>query len=276
MRCLLTLLALLCVAPAAAKPQRIVTTNVCADQLALALADRENIVSVSRLAIEPQISNFAEFARRIPVNGARAEEIVELKPDLVLGDIYTGVRAARLAESLGVRIHMIGVGASLAEVRQIILDTAKVLGEHERGAALVGEMDRRLARIPLGAPVTALVYEPNGVTSGNFTLTHDVLRAAGLRNLAPELLSGSYGAVPLEAVVAAAPQLLILDDSYTGSSSRAQAILRHPAFLSLKGRTALFNMPSRLWLCPGPWIAEAVERLAAERRRLLAPQAKRE
>lgn len=276
MRYLIAALSLLCAFPAASKPTRIVTTNVCADQLALVLADRRNIVSVSRMAIEPQISNFADAARHIPVNGARAEEIVELKPDLVLGDIHTGVRAARLAETLGVQIHMIGVGASLAEVRQIILDTAKVLGEVERGAALAAEMDRRIARIPRGDAVTALVYEPNGMTAGNGTLTGDVVRAAGLRNLAPALMSGSYGTVPLEAVVAAAPQLLILDDSYTGSSSRAQAILHHPAFLSLKGRTALYNMPSRLWLCPGPWIAEAVERLAAERIRLLAPQRKGE
>lgn len=276
MRYLLIVLALFCAWPASGKPQRIVTTNVCADQLALALADRERIISVSRMAIEPQISNFADAARHIPVNGARAEEIVELKPDLVLGDIYTGARATRLAETLGVQIHMIGVGASLADVRRIILDTAKVLGEDERGALLVARMDRRIARVPHGPTVTALVYEPNGVTAGNGTLTHDVLHAAGLRNLAPELLAGSYGAVPLEAVVAAAPQLLILDDSYTGSSSRAQAILRHPAFLSLKGRTTLFNMPSRLWLCPGPWVAEAVERLSAERGRLLAPQPKRE
>jgi iron complex transport system substrate-binding protein len=276
MRLLLTLLALMCVWPAAAKPQRIVTTNVCADQLALALADRARIVSVSRMAIEPQISNFAEAARTIPVNGARAEEIVELKPDLVLGDIYTGVRATRLAETLGVKIHIVGAGASLAEVRQIIRDAATALGEEARGVALVAEMDRRIAAVPHGVSVTALVYEPNGMTSGNGSLTHDVLQAAGLRNLAPELLKGSYGTVPLEAVVAAAPRLLVLDDSYTGSSSRAQAILRHPAFLSLKGRTALYNMPSRLWLCPGPWVAEAVERLSAERMRLLASGPERE
>lgn len=269
---------ILAAAPAAAKPQRIVTTNVCADQLALALADRDRIVSVSRMAIEPQISNFAALAHGLPVNGARAEEIVELKPDLVLGDIYTGARATHLAQTLGVQIHMIGVGASLADIRQIIRDTAKVLGEDERGATLIAEMDARIARAKAlaGATITALVYEPNGVTSGNGTLTHDVLQAAGLLNLAPKLLSGSYGAVPLESVVAAAPQLLILDDSYTGSSSRAQSILHHPAFRSLEGKTALFNMPSRLWLCPGPWVAEAVERLVAERTRLLARAPNRE
>jgi iron complex transport system substrate-binding protein len=263
------------------KPQRIVSTNVCADQLALAIADRAKVVSVSRMAIEPQISNFADAARGIRINNARAEEIVELKPDLILGDIYTGKGANRLAATLGVPVHIIGFGGSLADVRRIVKDAAQAIGEVERGAALIAEMDARIARAKhAGAPTTtALVYEPNGITSSAGTLSHDVLTTAGLRNLAPSLMSGMYGTVALEAVVAAAPQLLILDDSYSGTSSRAQSILRHPAFLSLEGKTALYKMPSRLWLCPGPWVAEAVERLAQERARLarpLAPGAKAE
>jgi iron complex transport system substrate-binding protein len=264
-----------------AKPERIVSTNVCADQLALAIADRSRVVSVSRMAVEREISNFADVARTIPVNNARAEEIVELKPDLILGDIYTGKGANRLASTLGVPVHIVGIGSSLKDVRNIVRDAADALGERERGVALIAEMDARIARARAMADrrITALVYEPNGIAAGNGTLTHDVLSAAGLRNIAPDLMSGSYGTVPLEAVVAAAPQLLVLDDSYTATSSRAQSILRHPAFRALEGRTSLYRMPSRLWLCPGPWVAEAVERLAGERARLagvLAPGAEAE
>ena len=276
-RYLLVFLALAVALPVAAKPARIVSTNVCADQLALALADRPRIVSVSRMGVEPEISNFAAAAQGIRVNGARAEEIVELKPDLILGDIYTGKGANRLAATIGVPVHIVGVGSSLADVRAIVREAARALGEGERGERLIADMDARIARARnLGrGKVTTLVYEPNGMTSGNGTLTHDVLTAAGLVNLAPKLMAGSYGSVPLEAVVAAAPRLLVLDDSYSGTSSRAQNILRHPAFRSLKGKTELYEMPSRLWLCPGPWVAEAVERLAAERTRL-APKPDRE
>lgn len=273
-------LALAGTAVADAKPQRIVSTNVCADQLALALAGRARIVSVSRLAVEPQISNYAEAARGIPVNNARAEEIIELKPDLVLGDVYTGAHANRIAATLGVRVHVIGAGMSLEDVRGIIRGVADAVGESARGAAMIAEMDGRIAtaRAMPGAAISALVYEPNGVTSGNGTLTHDVLLTAGLRNLAPTLMPGSYGSVPLEAVIAAAPRLLVLDDAYVGTSSRAQSILRHPAFRSLEGRSVLYAMPSRLWICPGPWVGEAVERLAHERARIarLARAAKRE
>ena len=60
----------LAVPGASGKPTRIVSTNVCADQLALAIADRDRVISVSRMAIEPQISNFAEAARGAGVSPA--------------------------------------------------------------------------------------------------------------------------------------------------------------------------------------------------------------
>ncbi|NOT39816.1 MAG: ABC transporter substrate-binding protein [Alphaproteobacteria bacterium] len=250
------------------KPTRIVSTNVCADQLALALVDRTRILSVSRMATEPEISNLAAQARGIRINNARAEEIVELKPDLILGDIYTGKGANRLASTIGVPVHIVGIASSLDDVRKVIRDTATILGEPERGEQLVAQMDARITNPQPRTIITALVYEPNGLTSGAGTLTNDILAAAGLMNLAPKLTGQAYATVALETVVAAAPQLVVLDDSYGATASRAQSILRHPAFRALEGKTTLYKIPSRLWLCPGPWVGEAVERLAQERARL--------
>lgn len=236
------------------------------------LADPRDILSVSRLAREAEISNYASQAAHIPVNSARAEEIVELQPDLVVGDIQTGKQANRLASSIGVPVHLIDWPSSIVDVRRIILAAGHALGEQDKARGIVADMDRRIAALgsATGPRVTALVYEPNGMTTGQGTLGADVLAAAGLSNVAPELTTAGYASVPIERVISAAPSLLILDDAYTRSSSRAQGLLKHPAFWALEGRTRVYRMPSRLWLCPGPWVAEAVEHLAAERSRVAA------
>jgi iron complex transport system substrate-binding protein len=254
---------------AQAKPQRIVSTNVCADQLALLLAP-DRVVSVSFNAIDPYISNFADLAKTIPANSARAEEIVLLHPDLVLGDVYEGRRVTHFAEIFGIKVQLVGAGTSIDDTRKIIRDAAAALGEEARGEAEIAKMDARLAAITHEGPeVRALVYEPSGITQGRGTLTHELLTAAGLHNMAQDLVQGSYGAVPLELVISGAPDLLVVDNTYPWQTSRAQSLLRHPAFHALEGRTTVTTVPSRLWLCPGPWIAEAAERLAAEKSRLL-------
>ena len=251
------------------RPKRIVSTNVCADQLVMLLADPADILSVSSLASDPEVSNLSREAARYPVNHARAEEIVRLSPDLVVGDVQTGRHANALARSIGVPVHLVGWPSSIADVERIITALGNVVGQPARAAGIIDGMRRRMGPAR-PASVTALVYEPNGLTTGKGTLSDDVLAHAGLRNIAGSLSSDAYAPVPLERVIANPPSLLVMDESYTASSSRAQALLRHPAFVSLKDRTAIYRMKSRLLLCPGPWVAEAVVALA-DRRDALAP-----
>jgi iron complex transport system substrate-binding protein len=252
------------VAAADARPQRIVSTNVCADQLVLLLADPDDIASVSSLAVDAEVSNLADQARGHTLNHARAEEIIRLAPDLVVGDVQTGRHANALARSIGVPVHLVDWPTSLGDVERIIRELGAVIGQDARAAKVVAAMKARMGPRRT-QKVTALVYEANGLTTGKGTLSDDVLSHAGFRNIAGRLTGNAYGALPLEAVVANPPRLLVMDESYAASSSRAQALLRHPALASLARTTAVHRMPSRLWLCPGPWVADAVAGLAARR-----------
>ncbi|MEW8396486.1 MAG: ABC transporter substrate-binding protein, partial [Candidatus Thiodiazotropha sp.] len=65
-------------------PRRVVSVNLCSDQLLLLLADPPQVASVSHLATQPASSFVAEQAARYPLNRARAEEIIRLQPDLIL------------------------------------------------------------------------------------------------------------------------------------------------------------------------------------------------
>src|ERR1700704_5523405 len=76
-------------AEAVSKPRRIVSINLCTDELVLRLADRRNITSVTWLSGLPESSNVVNLAAGIPVNHGLAEEIIPLDPDLVLAGIYT-------------------------------------------------------------------------------------------------------------------------------------------------------------------------------------------
>ena len=65
-------------------PRRVVSINLCTDQLALAVAAPGQLVSVSELARDPALSAMASRAAAIPSNRGRAEEVLALRPDLVL------------------------------------------------------------------------------------------------------------------------------------------------------------------------------------------------
>src|SRR4029453_1275136 len=70
------------------KPKRVVSLNLCVDELLLRLADPRNLASATWLARDPANSNVAELAQSIPVNHGLVEEIIPLNPDLVIAGIY--------------------------------------------------------------------------------------------------------------------------------------------------------------------------------------------
>src|SRR6056300_563463 len=56
-------------------PLRVVSMNLCTDQLAMMLADEGQLISVSDIATDPNMSPMAEAARAYPINHGQAEEI---------------------------------------------------------------------------------------------------------------------------------------------------------------------------------------------------------
>ena len=73
------LLFILTPAIAETRPQRIVSMNLCTDQLLMMLADREQIISLSYAAADPNQSLVADKVGDIPLNYGHAEEVVPLK-----------------------------------------------------------------------------------------------------------------------------------------------------------------------------------------------------
>ncbi|MGO4673639.1 ABC transporter substrate-binding protein [Bosea sp. 2YAB26] len=251
-----------------AKPSRIVSLNMCSDELVLRLAERERIASVTWLSQDPRNANMAEIAKTIPANHGLVEEVLSYKPDLIIAGAYTTRSTVALLKKAGVPVREFGVPRNLAEMRAQIAEMAALLGEPERGAALIAAIDRRLdtlaANQSAGHP-RALVLRPNGFTVGRGSLVDEILTRAGLTNLAAELGIDNYGQIALETVALGQADMLILNTTPGGPPSLAHEILHHPLLTKLGERVRLVALPSKLWTCAGPAVLDAIELLAASR-----------
>jgi len=251
-------------ATGAAGPKRIVSLYLCADELLLQLADRPAIASVTFLSRDPDNSNVADLAVRVPVNYGRAEEIIAQRPDLVVAGAYTTGATVAMLKRAGVPVVELGVAQGLDDVRRDIRIVAHAIGEDDRGEALVAAVDARLAALAASPPrprLRALVLNPNGFTIGAGSLVDEIFARAGFDNVAATLGVDAYGQLPLERIVRSDADVLILNADRDGPPSLATQSLDHPALRKLAGRVRLVVLPARLWTCGGPGIVEAIERL---------------
>jgi iron complex transport system substrate-binding protein len=256
-------------APARAQtPQRVVTANLCLDQIALRLAAPGQLVGVSHLAHDPRISVLADRARTVaPVRGT-VESILALRPDLAIMGEGRHFNLKRLLRDAGVAVLEVPWAASLDEAEALIARVASAMGRDEAGRALVADMqaERRQVTWP-GPPLArAAVLQADRGTTGKGSLMDELLRLAGLRNYAAELGIPAYGRWSLETVLSGQPDVLVIDGMANANPARATEFVDHHALRSLAGRARVVSVPLRYSICAGPDNLEVVRLLAPARR----------
>ena len=248
-------------APAAsARPMRIVSLDYCADQYALKLVGRDRIVALSPHA-ESDFSYMRVAARGVPTVAPRAEDVLVLRPDLVIRSYGGGPGAAAFLQRAGVPVLQIGYAEDVAGVRRTLVEVARGLGEPGRGAKVAEEMDARLAALRRGpAKGAALYMTPAGVTTGAGTLIDEMLRVGGFRNFQRET---GWRPLPLERLAYEGPDVVAA--AFFGSKTNhpdSWSAARHPVARAQLRDRPVVGLQGAWTACGGWFLLDAIEALA--------------
>lgn len=250
-------------ARAGALPGRVVSMNLCTDQLAILLAGPGQLHSVSRLATDPDLSVLAEQAGQFVLNHGSAEEIYLLKPDLVLAGTYSRRSSVNMLKNMGFHVEEFAPAYSFEDIRKTMIRMGQLLHRQAQAARLVAEMESRLAAIPHRTEAkTAAFYYRGGYTAGAGTLEGQVLEKAGLDNLAEKLNINGIARLPLEVLVLNTPDYLVRGLPRYKAGLQEFRDSHHPALTALSGKTKKVVIPGQLIMCGGPFTVDAVKLLA--------------
>lgn len=249
----------------AAPPQRVVSMNLCTDQLAMMLAAPGQLISVSDIASDPMISPMHVEAAAYPSNSGGAEEIYLLNPDLVLAGVYSDPAVVSMLRRLGIDVAQIDIVTGLDEVAERLGEVGALLGREAEAQAEIARFETGLAMVRHAQTrPSAAFYYPNGYSLGTGTLSHDILTTAGFRHIAEEMGRNTSGRLALELLVTAAPDLVISTGTYPGNS-RSEEILRHPALEALVS-AGHRHISGPDWVCGTPRVLTALADLRAAHR----------
>jgi len=237
----------------AAPPARVVSLAPNLTEMVLHLGAGESLVAVTPFCNAPE---------KLPrVRGGmqpEAEAVLAFAPDLVLASAITPAPTLHQLTRLGIRTEVFDAG-TLDEIDQATGKVAAVLG-----------VDVPATTAARGGPVTRsavlLFGADTGYSAGCGTHAHEILAAAGLRNIAADV-SGPWPQLGEEFLLAADPDVIVVAD-YGGAKKedllqflRGHPLRRHLAAVR-EGRVIVF--PARAFSIPGPAALEAGEKLRAE------------
>ena len=265
------------------RPERIISIVPSVTQMLFAIGAESQLIGIGSFDQIPEgYERTDELARIGGLLDPDMERIFTLRPDLVV--LYKShVDQRRQLERAG--IPVLGYEhAGLADIPQTIRSLGVRTGRTVQAETIAARMDTRLASIRARVdgrprPRTLLVFsrEPmalrNIYASGGIGFLHDMLEAAGGENVFEDIKSENVAQVSSEAILAAAPDVIV-ELRYAGEVPAEETEDERHVWRRLSTVPAIrsgqihFLTGSR-FVVPGPGVVEATEELA----RALHPEA---
>src|SRR5215212_8201415 len=200
--------------------QRVISLAPSNTEILFAIGAGEQVVG------RDQLSDFPETAKKVTDIGAtfdalNTEQIVSLKPDLVLAAEINKPEQVKQLEDLGLTVYYLKNPLTLEEMYGNLEIVAQLTGHEAETATLIETLKGRVAAVDEKiASISSrpnVFYELDGTdpakpfTAGKGTFITQLIDRAGGQNIAADL--DDYPQISLEQVVAADPDFILLGDS---------------------------------------------------------------
>ncbi len=251
---------------------RIISINMCTDQLLLDLATPAQIAGLSPFVRDTARSWAAGRVGDLPVLSGTAEEIMVIRPDVVLSGRHTRRATREFIRAQAVPLEEFDTVQTIAQAKDQIIRVARIVGAEAKGQMRVEELEAasvRLKAMSVQGKLRILPLSRRGWVAGRESLISDLLSTAGLVNATEDSGLREGGFLSLEAVVKLRPDALLITREDGRAEDQGSAMLLHPAIASMFPPERRIVIPELLTVCGGPMLAEAMSRLADQVSRLV-------
>lgn len=229
------------------KPQRVLTLSMSTDEIVLGLLNPDKLIAVNYLLDDPTSSNIPEIAQKIPIKikSPSAEEILSMKPDLVIVPDWHDLKIATSLRDIGIKVIIVPGAKNIGEVKTSISIIADALDEHEKGIKLIALMDEKMkeienkvAQIPQEDRKKVVLLSLMPGYGGIGSSFDDLCKHAGVINGMAEIGLSSGEVMSKENLVKINPDILFLptytDHGQLDTQKHNEQYLADPSLQSIK------------------------------------------
>lgn len=262
-------------------PQRIVPTTTAAAEFLVLLVGPERIAALPEQVDDYSSVDFKlhgldkvpRFARYV------AESLVAFAPDLVVTHAWQSADTTELLRSQKIPLLVLSSATSYADICETLRLLGRICGDQPRSAAVIADLDRRVARVRAGAAHRAhlrvLSYSNDGSggwTAGRNTTLDTLLHLVDVHNAAADAGVDGHKSLDFEHLITIDPDVILVAAPARGEGGSAtkHVLESAPALAGLSavknGRIAVLS--SALLSSDSPTLVDAAETLAEELERI--------
>jgi len=228
-------------------PQRVLSLDLCTDWMLVRHAARSQVLALSPLHRQYPLE---WVSMDWPVHDGSLEQVLELKPDLVITGQYNALLLRRRLRELGLRVEILVLPQSLEEIDSYQQQFFQLLGQSYTPS------QHKPVQIKSANAPRLLLLGANGIATGRNTFEHDVLQQAGWMNY---LTEEGYISLDLEQVINDPPDAILWTSPE--HAALANRFAEHPVLKKLIADEQWLQTDYWRWQCPGPWTLELTGQL---------------
>ena len=233
-------------------PKKILSVNLCADQMLIALAPRDKVVALGPFSRDPTLSFFSQRAKTFPQLRARSEALIQIEADAIAVGPFDNAFMRQIMRRRQIDEIVVGRWTSTQEVLRGVASFAKTIGESAAGEKLIDEIKTSLESLQgvidsKPSPSFLMLHRRGFVGEGG--LVSELLELAGLIDAAKGHASRFLS---VESVIALRPSLLVVSGRNLKPEDRGLELLEHPALARLYPSERRITTPDVLTSCGGP------------------------
>gem|GEM_PF-2226618 len=253
-------------------PKRIVSFDLCVDQLLLEIVPKENIAALTFLTSDSEYSTQSQKAKELPITNGSVEDVFKYKADLVLVGQFESQTKIQLLKSLGFNVQIIPSALSDHSLRETIKKIGHLTGYEENADVLIKRFDLALEHLTTLRKASNIEPKPRAIflasrrhTQGENSVVNSLLDMAGFTNIATETGLKEGGFIGLETLIQSSPDLMLISKGKIEAPSLATNVLSHPAMIYLGESTKKMEIEQKHLLCLTPKIVDAAMSLVKAR-----------
>ena len=241
----------------------IISLNICADTYLVAFADPKQILALAPQSHDSRFSAFTEKTKQFPINHGNIEEILMLKPDLLILSPYSSNHIKNMALRFGIKIFTLDAAHDYESARNEILQLGKAIGRKSQASQYLRQLDQEMEKLKKNInhkipPKRLLNIQRQGISIGKGHILDDIIIRAGAINLGRQ---GNHKIriMSLENILQLHPDYILTIHRKISTKNQNMAILQHPALHQNFSDNQWITIPQNLIVCAGATTPTAIK-----------------
>lgn len=202
-------------------PQRIVSLVPSITETVIDLGATDQLLGRTKFCIHPK-DKVSSILRIGGTKNIRVEDILDLKPDLILANKEENVKAdvMRLAAQVPTYISDI---KTVSDSCRMIKDLGSLLGKEDEAVKMTDQLDKLTPKINAQSPrVLYLIWQDPYMSIGNDTFIHHMMSVAGFNNVTA--LETRYPELDMDEVMNRTDIIFLSSEPYPFKEKHKQAL----------------------------------------------------